>query len=100
MITEFKKMNIDSLVIKLAEEYPTETEKVREIKLLIKEIEEEKDVTNNIESLQQICNDLYNISSSENLIELQVIINEYRNKYDVTDPREIINWDNGKGFVQ
>lgn len=97
---EFREMNIDSLIIKLTEEYPTEQDKVRNIKMLIGEIEKENYVQNNIESLQQICNDLYNISSTESLIELQVIINEYRNKYDVTDPREVINWDNGKGFVQ
>lgn len=100
MIMEFREMNIDSLIIKLTEEYPTEQDKVRNIKMLIGEIEKENYVQNNIESLQQICNDLYNISSTESLIELQVIINEYRNKYDVTDPREVINWDNGKGFVQ
>lgn len=100
MIGEFKDMNIDSLILKLTEDYPTENEKVRMIKLLVDEIEKENDVKNNIETLQQICNDLYNISSSEDLIELQVIINGYRNKFDVTDPREVINWDNGKGFVQ
>lgn len=100
MIREFKEMNIDSIIIKLTEEYPTEVEKIREIKILIGEIEEERNIKENVENLQQICNELYNISSSENLIELQVIINEYRNKYDVTDPREVINWDNGKGYVQ
>ena len=100
MIMEFKEMNVDSLVIKLTEEYPTEQEKIREIKLLVGEIEKENDLNDNIEALQQVCNDLYNISPSESLIELQVIINEFRNKHDVTDPREVINWDNGRGYVQ
>lgn len=97
---EFKDMNIDSLIIKLTEEYPTETEKVRQIKVLLSNIEEEKEIKRNIEELQQICNDLYLISSTEELIELQVIINEYRNKYDVTDPREVVNIDGGTSFVQ
>lgn len=93
-------MNIESLIIKLCEDYPTEQDKVREIIPIISEIEEEKDIKVNVEKLQEICNHLYNISSTENLIELQVIINEYRYKYDVTDPREVVNIDNGKGFVQ
>lgn len=93
-------MNIESLIIKLCEDYPTENDKVRNIIPIINNIKDKKDVASNVEMLQQICNDLYNISSTENLIELQVIINEFRYEYDITDPREIINVDNGKGFVQ
>lgn len=93
-------MSIDSLIINLVEDYPTENEKINEIKVIFGELKEEKNIKENIERLQQICNELYNISSTENLIELQVIINSYRYKYDITDPREILNWDNGKGYVQ
>lgn len=93
-------MSIDSLIVNLVEDYPTENAKINEIKVIFGELKEEKNIKENIERLQQICNELYNISSTENLIELQVIINSYRYKYDITDPREILNWDNGKGYVQ
>lgn len=93
-------MNIESLIIKLCDDYPTQQDLVREIPTIIDDLENEKDVGINVERLQQICNELYISSSTENLIELQVIINEYRNKYDITDPREVINVDNGHGYVQ
>lgn len=93
-------MNINSIIIRLTEEYPTQTESIRQIKLILDEIEKEKNVSENVEKIQGICNTLYNIKNTDELIDLQVIINEYRNKYDITDPREIINTDNGKGFVQ
>ena len=93
----------DKLIEDLKETFPDETERIDRAKTLVETLENEneaKNVAENIEELQQICNDLYNIKGSEHLIELQVIINEFRYKYDVTDPREIINIDNGKGFVQ
>lgn len=93
-------MSIDSIVIKLTEDYPTEIENIRQIKMLCAEIDSGKDIKNNVERLQQICNDLYLISSTENLIELQVVINKYRYEHDVTDPREVLNIDKGKMFVQ
>ena len=93
-------MNINSIIIRLTEEYPTQTESIRQIKIILEEIEKEKNVSENVEKIQEICNTLYNIKNTDELIDLQVIINEYRNKYDITDPREIINTDNGKGFVQ
>jgi len=53
-----------------------------------------------VEKAQQIVNRLYTIKEDSVLIDVQVVINQLRNKYDITDPREIINWDNGRGFVQ
>ena len=60
-----------------------------------------EDKTEFVETLQTICNKLYDeYGIDENILDLQVYINEYRHKYDITDPREIIHVDNGKGFVQ
>ena len=53
-----------------------------------------------LEKAQQIVNRLYAQKQDPILIDVQVEINELRYKYDITDPREIINYDNGKGFVQ
>lgn len=93
-------MDINALIISLLDEFPTEEEKIRQIKGIKTDIDNGIETISNVEKLQQICNDLYNIKYSDYLIDLQVIINEYRNKYDITDPREIIHVDNGKGYVQ
>lgn len=93
-------MDINSIIINLVEDYPTEEEKIRQIKGIITDIENGLDIITNVEKLQQICNDLYNLNHSDHLIDLQIIINKYRNKFDITDPREIIHIDNGKGYVQ
>ena len=53
-----------------------------------------------VEKAQQIVNKLYSIKKADVLIDVQVEINGLRYKYDITDPREIVNYDNGKGFVQ
>lgn len=61
----------------------------------------ETDKKDYIEFLQGICNELYDKNGlTDGILNLQVYINEYRHKYDITDPREIIHTDNGKGFVQ
>lgn len=93
-------MDINALIISLLNEFPTEEEKIRQIKRIKTDIDNGIETISNVEKLQQICNDLYNIKHSDYLIDLQVIINEYRNKLDITDPREIIHVDNGKGYVQ
>ena len=93
-------MDINALIISLLDEFPTEEEKIRQIKGIKTDIDNGIEIRGNVEKLQQICNDLYNIKYSDYLIDLQIIINEYRNKFDITDPREIIHVDNGKGFVQ
>lgn len=93
-------MELNSIIINLTEKYPTETDKIRQITVLVDEIERAEDKSKPLEELQEIVNKLYEAGSCDELIELQVIINQYRNEYDITDPREIINWDNGKGFVQ
>ena len=93
-------MDINALIISLLDEFPTEEEKIRRIKGIKTDIDNGIEIRENVEKLQQICNDLYNIKYSDYLIDLQIIINEYRNKFDITDPREIIHVDNGKGYVQ
>lgn len=60
-----------------------------------------EDKTDFVESLQEICNKLYErYGLDDDILDLQVYINEYRHEYDITDPREIIHVDNGRGFVQ
>ncbi len=93
-------MDINALIISLLDEFPTEEEKIRQIKGIKTDIDNGIEIRENVEKLQQICNDLYNIKYSDYLIDLQIIINGYRNKFDITDPREIIHVDNGKGYVQ
>ena len=85
----------------LLKEFPKD--KVNELFNYLEEIEKEKDkekIAEKLEKAQEIENELYELKNDPNLIEVQVIINGYRYEYDITDPREIINYDNGKGFVQ
>lgn len=68
---------------------------------LIQNIEELFDKKGYIEQLQEVCNTLFNLYGfDDTILELQIYINQLRHKYDITDPREIIHIDNGKGFVQ
>lgn len=88
------------LIEKLKQIYP-----VQEIELLatyLDAIPECGDGTRSdlLEDAQQIVNDLYELESNDVLIDVQVIINGYRNEFDITDPREVIHVDNGKGYVQ
>lgn len=77
---------------------------INKIKTICEEIENSNDkhtISQHIELLQQINNDLYEKTGFNTVtLDFQVFINELRQEYDVTDPREIVNTDNGKGFVQ
>lgn len=54
-----------------------------------------------VETLQEICNKLFNeYGFDDTILELQVYINQLRHEFDITDPREVLHIDNGKGFVQ
>lgn len=54
-----------------------------------------------VESLQEICNNLFNqYGFDDTILELQVYINQLRHEFDITDPREVLHIDNGKGYVQ
>ena len=54
-----------------------------------------------METLQEICNKLFNeYGFDDTILELQVYINQLRHEFDITDPREVLHIDNGKGFVQ
>lgn len=88
------------IVEQLRERYPT-----RDVELLctyLDTIPESGDGsrTETLEAAQEILNEFYELDPSDMLIDVQVIINKYRNEFDITDPREIIHVDNGKGFVQ
>ena len=49
-----------------------------------------------LERVQTILNKLYAIKQAPVLVDVQSIINFYRNEFDITDPTEI----NDEGFVQ
>lgn len=79
----------------------TDTNKIKEIVTEIENNTEKHTISQFIEELQQINNEIYDKTGFNTVtLDLQCYINELRNKYDVTDPREIIHTDNGKGFVQ
>lgn len=68
---------------------------------MIQDVEELFDRKGYVESLQEICNQLFNkYGFDDTILELQIYINQLRHDYDITDPREVIHIDNGKGFVQ
>ena len=77
---------------------------INKIKTICEEIDKTDDkhtISQHIELLQQINNELYEKTGFNTVtLDFQVYINELRQEYDVTDPREIVNTENGKGFVQ
>ena len=102
MIDEFKDNN-DELIKELLDEYKENSADVYQIQNLLNQLNNCSDkskLTQIVEDLQEITNKLYEVKNTEMLIELQVIINRYRNEFDITDPREIIHVDNGRGYVQ
>ena len=92
--------DLNALIIKLTNIYPSQQEEIRQIPILVSKLEKKEDITNSLEKLQEINNKLYNEKSTDENIDLQVLINTYRYEFDITDPREIIHYDNGKGYVQ
>lgn len=95
---------LDKIITKLFKKY--ENEKICYEKLLQswKKLENEEfidKISIELEKIQEICNEYYEkYGFNDEILELQVWINQIRNQYDITDPREIIHIDNGKGFVQ
>lgn len=78
-----------------------DTERVQAIVDKIDESKNVQEVAPLIEELQTMNNALYEKTGfSTRTLDFQCYINSLRNMYDVTDPREIIHVDNGKGFVQ
>ena len=91
---------IDETLLSELKEF-TDTNKIKEICNEIGNSSDKHTISQLIEELQQINNDIYDKTGFNTVtLDFQVYINELRNKYDVTDPREIMNVDNGKGFVQ
>ncbi len=90
-------METETILKKLTTNYQKET-----LQPLMEILETEEEPTpEKLEQAQQTLNLLYQQNKEDpTLIEAQVKINTLRNKYDITDPREIIHWDNGKGYVQ
>lgn len=88
----------------LKEIYDKIKEEYKDIEVTYEELEkleQKKDKTDFVETLQEICNDIYTKNGfNDNILDIQVYINQLRAEYDITDPREVIHEDNGKGFVQ
>lgn len=91
----------DKLIQELKEVY---NDNISDVELLITYIDDIPDSIENrsevLERAQSVLNKLYDLNPSDVLIEVQVLINKYRYEFDITDPREVIHIDNGKGFVQ
>lgn len=79
-----------------------DTQRVQAITKEIEETEDNKKRAMLVEELQTMNNTLYEKQGdlTDETLAFQVYINTLRNKYDITDPREIIHTDNGKGYVQ
>ena len=91
---------IDENLLQTLEPY-IDTERVQAIVDKIDNCKNTKEVEPLIEELQTMNNHLYEKQGLNNeTLDFQVYINGLRNMYDITDPREIIHTDNGKGFVQ
>ena len=91
------------IINQLKNEYPDNKADIELLAHYLDTVEEHitlDQIAEKIEKAQQIVNRLYTLHESDVIIEVQVLINELRYKFDITDPREIINYDNGKGFVQ
>jgi len=74
------------------------------IKEAIQTLETTKDcikASMKLSELQHTCNALYEKQGlTPEILELQVTINTYRNKFDSIDPSEIIRSELGENFVQ
>lgn len=74
------------------------------IKEAIQTLETTKDcikASMKLSELQHTCNALYQKQGlTPEILELQVTINTYRNKFDSIDPSEIVKSEMGENFVQ
>lgn len=70
------------------------------VKEAILTIPEDKIITL-VNYLQDVNDNLYDMyGATDGVLELQVFINERRRDFDITDPKEVINTDDGMNFVQ
>ena len=87
------------IIEQLKKEYP---EHQSEVQLLLKYIDKLENGCPDkraeyMEQAQLHLNTLYEVKPASVLIEVQVILNTYRNEFNITDPREVVN---EEGFVQ
>lgn len=87
------------MIEQLKKEYP---EHLYEVELLITYTDKIRDGCPDkrreyLEQAQTKLNTLYAVKPASVLIDVQVILNTYRNEFDITDPREVVN---EEGFVQ
>jgi len=83
----------------LKKEYP---EHLYEVELLITYTDKLRDGCPDkrkdyLEQAQTKLNTLYAVKPAPVLVDVQAVLNEYRNEFNITDPREVIDED---GFVQ
>lgn len=91
---------IDEKVLCELKEF-TNIKQIKEITEKIEQSTDNKEIAQLIEKLQEINNTIYDKTGFNTVtLDFQVYINQLRQEYDVTDPREIVHVDNGKGFVQ
>ena len=91
---------IDEKLLQTLEPY-IDTKRVQEIVDKIDNTGNVDEISPLVEELQNMNNALYEKQGFSNeTLDFQCYINSIRNQYDITDPREIIHEDNGKGFVQ
>jgi len=105
MHTNIHKINrecdtMNSITIEeLKKEYP---EHLYEVELLITYTDKLRDGCPDkrkdyLEQAQTKLNTLYAVKPAPVLVDVQAVLNEYRNEFDITDPREVVN---DEGFVQ
>lgn len=96
--------NLNQIASILFKKYPNEKICYEKLIQSWKKLENEEfidQISIELEKIQEICNEYYEkYGFTDEILDLQIWINTVRNKYDLTDPREIIHIDNGKGFVQ
>lgn len=91
---------INEKLLKILEPH-LDTERIKNIDERIDAINDKTEIVQLVEELQTMNNGLYDLlGMCDETLEFQLFINGLRNKFDVTDPREVVHVDNGKGFVQ
>lgn len=104
MTNDFKISDVETIIKDLTNDYQDYKNKVLQIREALDELEQnpndEKKIKECVNELQEYINELYTIKCTDNLIELQVIVNEYRHKYNILDESEVINEDEDGKYVQ
>ena len=96
-------MNVETIINKCDEKYSKEDiETIKRISEKLDKIIEPDDSTKkDLTMLQGINNKWYtNYGLTSVVLDFQVLINEYRYKFDIPDESEVVTVEGGKQFVQ